>query len=345
MNPLLQRQLKKYLDPSLLKAEGIDAFLSAVEDSYDTYDDQFKMLQRAMRISSDELFDANHQLRKEAEGQKKILDNLSAAINALNIEEFNTEEGPVEIANLAVYIKEQSEKLQQSALEQKALLQRLEKKNQALTDYAHMVSHDLKSPLRSISALTSWIQEDNYAKLDDAGKSNFDSILKNVEKMDALISGILNYSTIDQAVLNQYQVNIKTLVEEIVDLLYIPDHIRIKIDEHLPIISGDQFRLQQLFQNLIHNAIKSIDKESGLVEINVDNAGDFWCFEIKDNGRGIPKRHHDKIFRIFEKIDNDKSSTGIGLSIVKKVVDHYGGNLQIESEEEKGTSIYFTLPK
>ena len=345
MNALLQRQINKYLDPSAVASKELEPFLKAVKDSYETHEAQFKMLQRAMKISSDELFEANQRLRKEAEGQKQILDSISFAITALNLKEFKHEKGPVKIANLGPYIKQQSEALQKAAIQQQKLLQSLETKNQVLTDYAHMVSHDLKSPLRSISTLTSWIQEDNYKQLNNEGKQNFDAILKNVEKMDALISGILNYSTIDQAELHQYKVDTQLLVEEIIEFLFIPETIRVKIATDLPIVFGDQFRLQQLFQNLIHNAVKSIDTTNGLVEINVSDGKDFWRFEVKDNGRGIPKRHHDKIFRIFEKIDNDQSSTGIGLSIAKKVVDHYGGEIKISSEEGKGSSFYFTLPK
>lgn len=345
MNTLLDRQIRKHLDDTLLEHEGIKSFLKAIENSYETHDEHLKMIQRAMRISSDELFEANQKLRKEAEDQKSIIDSIRFAISALNLREFKNAKNTFNISNLANYIKDQSENLQQAALEQKKLLENLEMKNQVLTDYAHMVSHDLKSPLRSISTLTSWIQEDNYDQLDKNGRENFNTILKNVEKMDSLITGILNYSTIDQAEHNQYQVDISYLVEEIVQLLYVPEHVRITIDKDLPMINGDQFRLQQLFQNLIHNAVKSIDKPEGLVEILVDDMSDFWRFTIKDNGRGIPARHHDKIFRIFEKIDNDNSSTGIGLSIVKKVIDHYGGKIEIDSIEGKGTSFYFTLPK
>ena len=345
MNSLLQRQLKKYLQPSDLDNEALQQFLEAVDTSYETHMEQFQMLQRAMRISSDELFEANQQLRKEAEGQREILDSISFTIHALNLKETKKTEGRVKLTNLASYIREQSDELQKAVLEQKNLMESLELKNQVLTDYAHMVSHDLKTPLRSIDTLTTWIVEDNFEVLDNSGKDNFKMILKNVEKMDALIDGILHYSTIDQAILNQYPVNIKDLVEEIVELLVVPENVHIQIDSKLPTIKGDQYRLQQLFQNLIHNAVKSIDSDQGTVEINVLESEDYWRFEVKDNGRGISKKYHDKIFRIFEKIDEDQSSTGIGLSIVKRVIDYYGGIISLESIKGKGTSFYFNLPK
>lgn len=345
MTPLLQRQIKKHLNSSHLEDPQIRQLLNAVDSSYKTGEEQLVMLQRAMQISSEELFEANEKIRKEAEGTQEVLNSITYAIKALNLKEFKSENGEFEISSLAAYIKEQSEELQKASQQQAKLLDSLEKKNQVLTDYAHMVSHDLKSPLRSINALISWIREDNYDNLNDKARDNFDLILSNVEKMDALINGILNYSTIDQAQLNTYDVDIKYVVEEIIEMLVVPDHIHFKISQDLPVILADKFRIQQLFQNLIQNAVKSIDKTEGLVEINVSDMGKAWKFHIKDNGKGIPERHHGKIFGIFEKIDNDRASTGIGLSIAKKVVDYYGGKIGLESKEGHGSCFYFTIPK
>lgn len=345
MNSLLKRQISKYLDPSLAENPEIQSFLRAVDDSYETNQEQFKMLQRAMRLSSDELFEANQRLQKDYKYQKDILDSISAAISVMQLEEFDVENGDFEIGNLASHIKLQSQKLQIAARKQEELLKNLEKKNKVLTDYAHMVSHDLRSPLRNIDSLVSWILEDCYEKMDEATRKNFRMILSNVEKMDKLINGILNYSTIEQAKPEEYEIDLKFLVRETVSLIDIPDSIEINIDENLPTIKGDKFRIQQLFQNLIQNGVKSISHENGKIDINVRDHGDMWKFEVKDNGKGIPERFHSKIFGIFEKIENDQAATGIGLSIVKKIVEHYQGEICLESEEGKGTSFYFTLPK
>nr|WP_279347027.1 HAMP domain-containing sensor histidine kinase [Gramella sp. AN32] len=163
--------------------------------------------------------------------------------------------------------------------------------------------------------------------------------------MDALIDGILNYSTIDQAVIDSYPVNLNVLTKDIIQILYIPKNIKFTINKVLPTIKGDKFRLQQLFQNLIQNAIKSIDKPFGEIEIDVVEDDVFWKFSIKDNGIGIPEEYHTKIFRIFEKIENDQAATGIGLSIVKKIIDFYNGKLWLESKPNSGSTFYFMLPK
>jgi len=115
------------------------------------------------------------------------------------------------------------------------------------------------------------------------------------------------------------------------------------INFNLPIIKGDKTKLQQLFQNLICNAIKFNDKEKGIIEINVKEIDSHYEFSVKDNGMGIDKKYHDNIFNIFHSLNNSKESTGIGLSIVKKVVDLYKGEIWLESAPNKGTTFYFTL--
>ena len=103
--------------------------------------------------------------------------------------------------------------------------------------------------------------------------------------------------------------------------------------------------MQQVFQNLISNAIKFSDKEKGLIEIDFKNIDDFYQFSIKDNGIGVEKRYHERIFKIFHSVNNSKDSSGIGLSIVKKIVDLYGGEIWLTSEPNVGTTFFFTLKK
>ena len=348
MNPLLKRQIRKYFPEEFNDDERFTEFFKAVEESYKTNDEQLSMIQRAMKISSDELFSANRKLRSEAQSQKEILDRLKSVIANLDIKNSgnkNQSGEELNVSDLATYIEKQSLEIAKINKEQEELLLNLEKKNQVLSDYAHMVSHDLKSPLRSINSLVTWLKQDYKGKIDENGINQLNIVLKSVEKMDALISGILNYSTIDQEVLDVYEVDTHHLVNEIVQIIYKPSHVKIEVSKKLPVVNGDKFRLQQLFQNLMQNAVKSIDKPEGIIKVDVEENSDFWIFSIKDNGKGIEKDHFNKIFQIFEKIDNDFNSTGIGLSIVKKIIDFYGGKIWLESELSIGTIFYFTLPK
>ena len=175
--------------------------------------------------------------------------------------------------------------------------------------------------------------------------NNISLILNNLEKMDALINGILNYSTLDKEQFGKEVIDLNLLLTQLTEVIYIPEHIELQVPKNFPTIYGDTVRIQQIFQNILQNAINSIEKEKGLIKIDYKDRENFWEFSIKDNGYGIPQHQFEKIFRIFEKIDNDQQATGIGLSIVKKIIDFYEGKIWLESELDKGTTFYFTLPK
>ena len=229
--------------------------------------------------------------------------------------------------------------------ENKQLLEELQKSNEGLKEYAHIVSHDLKSPLRSITALASWLHEDYIEVLDDAGVYNLKMIQEKTESMDNLISGILKYSSIEYDKLESKPVDVNEIVKHIRDVIFIPDHVQIVIMNPLPEIIADQTKIQQLFQNLISNAVNHIDKEEGLVKVSSEETPTHWQFKIEDNGTGIAKEYHDKIFEVFQSLNSTEKSTGIGLSIVKKIVDLYSGKIWLDSEPGTGTSFYFTIKK
>jgi light-regulated signal transduction histidine kinase (bacteriophytochrome) len=127
--------------------------------------------------------------------------------------------------------------------------------------------------------------------------------------------------------------------------LYIPSHIEIKINNNLPKIYGNTLRYSQLFQNLIQNAINYNDKEKGLIEIGVSEYENHFEFYVKDNGIGIAKAHYERIFKVFTKLESKGQSSGIGLSIVKKIIHFYKGEIWLKSQENNGTTFFFTLTK
>lgn len=230
-------------------------------------------------------------------------------------------------------------------IQKENLLAKLEKSNDELQEYAHIVSHDLKSPLRSIDALVQWIKEDNKGKLDQVTLQNFTLIEATLVKMEQLISDVLNYSSIGADNLEMENVNTHTLVEDLIKILYIPEHISVTIKAKLPVVKGDKTKLQQLFQNLISNAVKFSDKKEGLITIDVKSLEDSYQFSVSDNGIGIDKKFHEKIFKIFHSLTKSEESSGIGLSIVKRVVDRHNGQIWLKSKLNQGTTFYFTLKK
>ncbi|GMN06223.1 PAS domain S-box protein [Croceitalea sp. MTPC5] len=235
----------------------------------------------------------------------------------------------------------------QKELEQQKqqLVNELEESNKGLQEYAHIVSHDLKSPLRSVSALATWLYDDYKDQLDESGRYNLKMMLEKVEGMDKLITGILKYSTVNSDTLDHKEVDVNKVINEISEIIFIPEHVQIKIVGKLPIIIADKTKIHQLFQNFLSNAVVNIDKKEGLVEIESKETPTHWQFSVKDNGVGIPKEYHEKIFKIFQSIGNNERSTGIGLSIVKKIIDLYHGSVWLESEIGRGTIFYFTLKK
>ncbi len=233
----------------------------------------------------------------------------------------------------------------QLQLQKEKLLRELETSNQGLQEYAHVVSHDLKSPLRAVSALASWLQEDYIDILDDNGLFNLQQMQEKIEGMDRLIDGILKYSSITDSTLEHTMVNLNGVVNEIREIIFIPDNVDIVIMNPLPTLIADKTKMHQLFQNLISNAVVNIERSNGLVQISSQEGNTHWHFSIKDNGVGIPKEYHEKIFQIFQSIGRGERSTGIGLSIVKKIIDLYEGKIWLESEVDEGTIFHFTLKK
>lgn len=341
MNSLLKRQIKKYLDG--VDADQISQFVEAIDRSYHNYDDQIELLQRAMKISSDELYEANTKLRDEAKNLKEVNSNFEKIFKSMNVEIQKYTD--LKNFDSATYLKKQSQQIIKINKQREQLLQNLEQQNKSLNEYAHVVSHDLKAPLRSIDTLINWYIEDNKAIIDDQGMEHLKMILSNVEKMDFLIKGILDYSSIEQQAHEYRTLDLDELIQDVFRTIHIPQHIKVSQEGSFPVLKGDHIRFKQLFQNLIQNAIKYNDKQQGVVVVSSEEKEMEWLFYVKDNGMGIEKQYFEKIFTIFSKLENTDTASGIGLSIVKKIVDLYQGKIWLESTVSKGTTFYFTIPK
>ena len=173
-----------------------------------------------------------------------------------------------------------------------------------------------------------------------------DTLLGRTKRMHDLIDGVLRYSRIGRAKEEPGLVDLEKLVPDIVDLIAPPEHIEVKIQRPLPTIQGENTRVQQVFQNLLSNAIKFMDKPQGVIEVGCERENGHWKFKVVDNGPGIEERHFAKIFQIFQTLSarDEYESTGIGLTIVKKIVEQYGGRIWVESQVGTGTAFYFTFP-
>jgi len=230
---------------------------------------------------------------------------------------------------------------------QAELLKQLESTNKELNDFAHIVSHDLKAPLRGIKTLANWISTDYADKLDQVGREQIDLLLGRVDRMHNLIDGVLQYSRVGRIKEEMSQVNLNELVPDIIDMIASPDRVTVTVEDELPVIECEKTRITQVFQNLLSNAVKYMDKPEGQVKIGCVQEDEFWKFSVADNGPGIEERHFEKIFQIFQTLSprDEVESTGIGLTLVKKIVEMYGGRIWVESKVGKGSTFFFTLPK
>ncbi|WP_209406029.1 ATP-binding protein [Pseudozobellia sp. WGM2] len=349
MHSLLERQIRKYLPESLKENTELEAFFMAVSKSYLDFDDKVSMIQRATAISSKELYEANRELEDKAQRQKKIIDSLEKALESLDahfIPEKGENDATLDVEKLAHKIGEQAEQLSQMTTEQNKLMKELESQNESLNNYAHIVSHDLKSPIRNISTLMTWILEEEKEKFSEDSKANGELIAQNLAKMDRLIDGVLKHATVSSLEEEKVKINISDLLQEIENTIYVPENVTIDYSGELPSIYGQKYSLEQLFTNLITNAITATEHlENGIIKIGYQGNPYFYTFSISDNGKGIPDQHQSKIFNMFSKLSNDNNATGIGLSLVKKIINLYEGDISLESKVDQGTTFYFTLKK
>lgn len=225
--------------------------------------------------------------------------------------------------------------------------QKLEAVNKELNDFAYIISHDLKAPLRGISFVADWLFEDYAEKLGEDGRENLRLLQSRARRMSQLIDGVLSYSRVEGKKEAPAPVDLNALVSEVIDLLAPPPHITVTVENRLPVVVCGPVKISQVFQNLLSNAIRYLDKERGEIHVGCRDEGDKWCFWVRDNGQGIEEAHFEKIFQIFQTLaPRDKvESTGVGLTIVKKIVRLYGGDVWLESQVGRGTVFYFTLPK
>ena len=350
MHSFLKIQIRKHLNSGTgIKEADISGLLDAINSSYENYEEQLRMTQRTYAVSSQELYEANLKLNEESLSQKKIISSLNSAIRLLgkNIQgkkkELNLEE--LDALNLANLVENMAEKILKINMERENVFSNMERNNVSLNGYVHMVSHDLKSPLRNINTILNLLKDDDLKEISSAGKENVKEIFKNLDKMNYLIEGVLNYATVDQHDGKEEDIDLNVLVKEVIRLNVIPDTISVIISSALPTIIGKTFMLQQLFQHLISNAVEAIGDKVGEIKIEVNAEGKMWEFSISDNGVGIAEMHLHKIFNIFQKINSETTSSGIGLSIVKRVVNLLGGEVWVTSKLGEGSIFYFTLKR
>ena len=224
---------------------------------------------------------------------------------------------------------------------------RLEKINKELDQFAYIVSHDLKAPLRAITNLSEWIEEDLAEKMDETTEKNFSLLRSRIKRMEALIAGVLAYSRAGRIKTENLEIDMNGFLQDVVYQISPPKHFQILIQEDLPTIYSEKLALEQVFANLLSNAIKYNDSENPSIKIGYAEKDSAYEFCIEDNGPGIDPAFHEKIFMIFQTLQSRDilESTGAGLAIVKKIITEKGGKIWIDSHPGAGSKFFFTIPK
>jgi signal transduction histidine kinase len=244
-----------------------------------------------------------------------------------------------ELRRLSESLNSMSETLEKSFNE-------LRKKNTELDQFAYVVSHDLKAPLRGIANLTSWMEEDYESEMTVEMKKNLALIKGRTERLENMINGLLEYARIGRTRKDIERIDIRTLLDEQIDIL-VPANFSVDISGTMPEIHAVRVQVEQVFSNLISNAIKYNNKPDGKIEIRGSEGDEYFIFEVEDNGQGIQEQYFEKIFVIFQTLRERDAfeSTGVGLAIVKKIMEDIKGSVSVKSEYGKGTTFTVKWPK
>lgn len=225
--------------------------------------------------------------------------------------------------------------------------------NRALDEFAHAISHDLKAPLRSVANYARWIEEDLGDALTGEPRAHMDLLRSQVDRMRSMINGVLEYARSGRTRLAPETVDTNALVDEVIALLVPPATCTIEVAPGMPTLTTELAPLRQVLLNLIANAIKHARRPDVHIHVSATDLGDAHDFAVRDNGPGIPPRAQEKIWLLFHTLEprgsagttGDTEGTGIGLAIVRQLVELQGGRAWVESEQGKGSTFHFLWPK
>ncbi len=271
---------------------------------------------------------------------KEIKRSSSLIKEGKEIEDLKVE-GRDEIGQIAEAFNEMRKNLTESFRE----------RNEAIENFVYSISHDLKAPLRGIEGFAIALKEDYFDKLDEDGKHYLERITANAKKMGVIIDYLLEYSRIGRIALPKEDVDTGEIIKSVLqDLEYqIKEKgAEIILPESFPVIkNAERQRIYQIFVNLISNSLKYNDKEKPRIEVGWKEEGDYYTFYVNDNGIGFDMKYSQKIFQIFQRLhtDDDFEGTGMGLALVKKIIDTYGGEIWAVGKPGEGATFYFKIPK
>lgn len=233
-------------------------------------------------------------------------------------------------------------------VEQLRTLRELEEANRELDDFAYIIAHDLKTPLRGIGSLTNWLVDDFAESLAEAGQDLVRLLASRADRVNVLIEALLQYTRVSRINEELTQVDLNKVVNHVIKELVVPAEMEVLIVSPVPVIHFQESRAVQIFHSLIDNGVRHMGRPTGMVQIgSTPQDGPFWQFWVRDNGIGIEERYFGKIFEIFQTLQprDEVETAGMGLALARKIVEKYGGRLWVESTVNQGSTFFFTIPK
>lgn len=257
-----------------------------------------------------------------------------------NYEVYTKDSGRDELSNLAHSLNNMAHVLKEN-------ITLLKRKNQELDQFAHIVSHDMKAPLRGIDNVVSWIEEDHATEMSPKLTEYIQIIKGRLLRAENLIHGILSYARIGKETQDKEEIDLNQLVEEVAETMITKTGLKLIIHPKLPKLFTEKVPLVQIFSNLIGNAVKHHDKRNGFIKVYHQDHLLHYEFFVEDNGPGIGANYHKKIFVIFQTLHerDTHESTGVGLAIVKKILDDRNQRIHVSSDTGNGAVFSFTWPK
>ncbi|UCC98511.1 MAG: HAMP domain-containing protein [Phycisphaerales bacterium] len=304
-----------------------------------------------IEIESDDeigqLADAFRQManqRKQAEDElRKARDELETRVRERTAELVRANE----VLESQIVEREKAEQaLEELNTDLESHVRELTRFNAELQELSYIAAHDLKTPLQGIATLANWISTDYAARLDDKGKEQITLLLARTKRMNVLIDSVLQYSSLGQYKQEKQEVDLNAVIAEVIGAMEVPEKIRITIEDELPALICEKTYVRQVFHHLLSNAVQHMGRPEGQIRVGCREQGGSWRFSVADNGPGIDPKYVEKIFRIFQTLSprSETGHIGVGLAVVKKIVELNGGTVWVESEPGIGSIFFFTFP-
>ncbi|MGJ8582222.1 MAG: sensor histidine kinase, partial [Psychromonas sp.] len=297
---------------SNIRAKNITALSNELQSQNDRLEK--KVLQRTQSLA-----DKNSELKENVEELKKQRVLLSHLMKEAEKAKVNAELHAVDLA----------------------------RSNKELDEFAYVASHDLKAPLRGIDQLATWVMEDIEEGNLEEVSDHLTMMRSRIKRLESLLKDLLEYSQVNHRVDSISEIDTHAVVNELFVLVSPLNSFSLVIDGDLPVLSTFKAPFEQVIRNLLNNAIKHHHKETGIIVVNCVDQGDFYRFMVKDDGPGVPLQYQEEIFKMFKTLKprDEREGSGMGLALIKKIVEYSGGQVDIESTEGAGCAFYFTWPK